>query len=83
MKALRKVVEVNKNQVNLRLSVNFDSKYVEIIVLPFYEKYVDEQNNDASKEFTDFQSLLLSAPVMTDDEYNYFLQKKQNFNKWK
>jgi len=34
-------------------------------------------------ELTDFQNFLLSAPVMTDEDYKYFLEKKQNFNKWK
>ena len=83
MEALRKVVEINNNQLNLKLPINFDSKYVEIIVLPFYENYVDEQINETSSELNDFQYFLLSAPVMTDDDYNYFLEKKQDFNRWK
>ena len=83
MEALRKVVEINNNQLNLKLPINFDSKYVEIIVLPFYENYVDEQINETSSELNDFQYFLLSAPVMTDDEYNFFLVKKQDFNRCK
>lgn len=82
MEAFRKVVEINNNQLNLKLHVNFDSKYVEIIVLPFYENYVDEQINETQNELTDFQKFLLSAPVMTDDEYNFFLEKKQDFDRW-
>jgi len=83
MEALRKVVEVNKNQVNFKLPINFDAKYVEVIVLPFYENYADEQINETPNKLTDFQKFLLSAPVMTDDEYNFFLEKKQDFNRWK
>jgi len=47
---------------------------------------VEVDNNQINKipnELTDFQKLLLSAPVMTDDEYNFFLNKKQNFKNWK
>ena len=54
MEALRKVVEIDKNQTNKK-----------------------------PNELTDFQKLLLSAPVMTDEEYNFFLNKKQNFKNWK
>ena len=31
----------------------------------------------------EFQKLLLNGPIMNDEEYNYFKEKKLNFNKWK
>ena len=34
-------------------------------------------------ELTDFQSLLLNGPVMTDEEYNLFIEKQNHLNQWK
>lgn len=76
MEALREVVKLNNNQLDLSLQVNFDTKYVEVIILPFYENYADKQKIKTRKELTDFQKFLLSAPIMTNEDYNYFLEKK-------
>ncbi len=40
-------------------------------------------NSDLQNGLSEFQEFLLSAPVMPDEDYNYFLEKKQSFNKWK
>jgi len=40
-------------------------------------------NSDLHNGLSEFQEFLLSAPVMPDEDYNYFLEKKQSFNKWK
>jgi len=53
-----------------------------------------EQNNKAflkekagrrkqNQILNEFQKLLLNGPIMNDEEYNYFKEKKLNFNKWK
>ena len=34
-------------------------------------------------EPNDFQKFLLTAPVMSDEEYQFYLEKRQDFNKWK
>jgi len=39
--------------------------------------------SEIPNELTAFQEFLLTAPVMTDEDYNFFLEKKQSFNKWK
>ncbi len=79
MEALREVVQINNSQLNLTLPVNFNSKYVEIIILPYDKICEKKEKNSKTKRLTDFQKFLLSAPVMTDEDYNYYLEKKQNF----
>ena len=39
--------------------------------------------SEIPNELTAFQEFLLTAPVMTDEDYNFFLEKIQSFNKWK
>jgi len=80
MKVLREIVQLNNKQLNLTLPVNFDSKYVEVIILPYSENLEKNENLD---NLSDFQNFLLSAPVMTDEEYDYYLEKKQELNQWK
>ena len=83
MEALRKIIEVNNNnQLNFKLPDNFNFKFVEIIVLPAYEFTNQENKENSEEETTDFQKFLLSAPIMTDNDYEYFLSKKNDFNKW-
>ncbi len=81
MKALRKVVKLNNNLLKLNIPVNFQSKYVEIIILPV-NNIDDEVDNDELLN-TDFQNFLLSGPVMSNEDFNYFLDKKKHFNQWK
>ena len=81
MKALRKVVKLNNNLLKLNIPVNFQSKYVEIIILPI-NNIDDEVDNDELLN-TDFQNFLLSGPVMSNEDFNYFLEKKKHFNQWK
>ena len=50
MEALRQVVEINNNQLNFSLSVNFKTKYAEVIILPFFENYSAQQKKELLKE---------------------------------
>lgn len=34
-------------------------------------------------ELNDFQKFLLTGPVMSDEDYQVYLEKRQDFNKWK
>ena len=85
MEALREVIQINNNQLNLtlHLPIHFNSKYVEVIILPYNKIYERKEKNSKTEHLTDFQEFLLTAPVMTDEDYNYYLEKKQNFNQWK
>lgn len=79
MEALRKIVEINNNVLKFNIPVNFKSKYVEIIILPFHKKDVSKEKDDLSE----FQKFLLSAPVMQEEDFQYYNEKKQHFNQWK
>ena len=37
----------------------------------------------AKEEVSDFQQFLLSAPVMSDEQYNDFQQQRKHFNQWR
>ena len=37
----------------------------------------------AKEEISDFQKFLLTAPVMSDEQYNDFQQQRTNFNQWR
>ena len=84
MEALRELVQIHDNQLNLTLPINFNSKYVEVIILPYNATFVkSEKDSLKNDELTDFQNFLLSAPVIADEDYDFYLKKKQNFKQWK
>ncbi|MDR2585679.1 MAG: hypothetical protein LBC84_05590 [Prevotellaceae bacterium] len=37
----------------------------------------------ATKEITDFQKFILSAPAMSDEQYSNFKQQRERFNQWR
>jgi len=44
------------------------------------DKVIDEK---AKIEISEFQKFLLSAPIMSDEQYNNFLQQREHFNQWR
>ena len=49
-------------------------------------KYELSENTIAKKaksEISDFQKFILSAPVMSDEQYDNFNQQRQHFNQWR
>jgi hypothetical protein len=46
----------------------------------FPDVYIAEK---AKAETTDFQHFLLSAPVMSSEQYSDFSEQRQNFNLWR
>lgn len=57
---------------------------VEITIQPEKVLHKNRKTKVKSKQdLTEFQKLLLTGPVMNDDDYNYFKEKKLDFNKWK
>jgi hypothetical protein len=49
-------------------------------------KYELSENSIAKKaksEMSDFQKFILSAPVMSDEQYDNFNQQRQHFNQWR
>jgi len=37
----------------------------------------------ATKEISDFQKFILSAPAMSDEQYFNFKQQREHFNQWR
>jgi hypothetical protein len=37
----------------------------------------------SKEEISDFQRFLLEAPVMSDDQYEQFLENRKHFNEWR
>ena len=46
----------------------------------FSETYIEEK---AKKEICDFQEFLLSGPVMSNEQYEIYKQKRNHFNLWR
>ena len=49
-------------------------------------KYEVSENSiveKAKREISDFQKFILSAPVMSDEQYDNFNQQRQHFNQWR
>lgn len=46
---------------------------------------IDEKliSDKTKTELTDFQKFILNAPVMSDEQYDAYLQNRKNFNQWR
>jgi len=73
MIAIRQIQRVKSGAVTVALPPEFDTKQVEIIILP-----VDEVNGEAQN----LQDLLLAAPTLTDDEIQEFDKVREWMNQW-
>lgn len=87
MEAIRKIIHREGNTLTIELPDSFKAQTVELIILPADDAVnvlPKEQPADhiESEGLTDFQRYLLTWPVMSDDEYNDYLLKKQGFSEW-
>lgn len=86
MQAIRKILKVENNQLQIELPENFFSGLVEVIILPFKSREltdIEEKQSSSATTMSDFQKLLLSGPVMSDEDFQFFNEKKAHFNEWK
>ena len=80
-------MSIRKAALTVELPGSFTALTVELIILS-----ADETEAAPAKEspaidvdeqgLTEFQRFLLTAPDMSDDEYNDYLLKKQGFREW-
>lgn len=85
MEAIRKIVKRQGNTIVVELPKTFTAELVELIVLPVEQSDIDEAANssqDINPLINDFQQYLLSWPVMSDDQYQDYISKKEGFKKW-
>ena len=55
------------------------AKQIAKIKYEFSDVYIAEK---AKAETTDFQQFLLSAPIMSPEQYTIFNEQRQHFNQW-
>jgi hypothetical protein len=78
MQAVRTIAKIENNILKVEIPIHFKTKEVEIIILPYSkEATIDEKGNN------DFQKLLLSGPIMTEEDELYINDKRKAFNQWK
>lgn len=73
MVALRQIQEVKAGAIVIQLPAHFQAKRVEVIIMPIDEK-------DESKSA--FETLLLTAPTLTDVEIEEFQKARDWMNTW-
>jgi uncharacterized protein with NAD-binding domain and iron-sulfur cluster len=75
--------------MELRLNIQYQELLNLIQQLP--DKQVIQLKQDLNnilqkkqeKPTTDFQKMLLEAPVMDDEEYETYLENRKHFNQWR
>ena len=75
------IATVNNGEVLLRLPFELNLHQVEIIVKPIEDKIVMKLEN-ADDRKKRLRELLLSAPVLTDDELSEYKNVRKEFDKW-
>ncbi len=84
MNAVRQVVKVKNHRVTVDLPADFTAEEVEVIVLPAeMPEPVAADQSVPDKPLTKLQQLLLDAPVMSDEEYEFIMEKRRALNAWK
>lgn len=75
MIALKEIQEVKSGTVTIALPDDFHAKRVEIIILP-----IEEEGQTTSTP--NLQSLLLTAPTLTEEELQEFENVREWMNQW-
>jgi hypothetical protein len=77
------------NNMNLTLEVNIEQLIERLKLLPAsqlagimaeLEKSIEVKTGKGN---TDFQDFLLKGPVMSDDQYDVFIENRKNMNQWR
>ena len=76
--------------MELKLDLSYEQLIKLILQLPKSKlvqlrKILDGQTNETAKPLiqTDFQKLLLSGPVMNENQYQIFEENRKRFNEWR
>lgn len=77
-------------EIRLKIEDSYLSAFLALLKKLKYVKVEEIETSKSAKttvlptaELTDFQKFLLTGPVMSDEDYDFFLEKRQDFNKWK
>ncbi len=77
-------------EIKLRIEDNYVAVFLTLLKKLKYVK-VEEMNTSGHQKATistasqpnTFQQFLLTAPVMSDEDYQFYLEKQKDFNQWK
>ncbi|MEY4904183.1 MAG: hypothetical protein RLZZ292_1998 [Bacteroidota bacterium] len=77
--------------MELKIEIGYDQVVDIIKQLPINQvarllvdtKGILEQQKNPLKDITSFQQFLLSAPTMSEKEYDIFLENRKLFNQWR
>ena len=84
MNAIRQVLKVKNHRVTVELPADFTAEEVEVIVLPAETPKAVVEQHDLGKASNKFQQMLLEdKTVMSDEEYEFIMEKRRAFNAWK
>jgi len=88
MQAIRKILKVENNKLQIDLPENLFTGLVEVIILPFKNPKTNVEKKSSLQQgnkqpYNDFQKLLLSFPTMNQEDEQFFKEKKDHFNQWK
>ena len=76
--------------MELRLNINYEQllNIIKQLPAPQIEKLKAELNKKGSQEqskkaSSDFQNFLLNGPVMSDEQYDAFVENRERMNQWR
>jgi len=92
---LRTVYTPDSNTITFPIPDKYVGTALEINVFPVLEIFTRKEkkkkpisfnhllNVQADVKTSDFQKFILSAPVMSDNQYSDFKQQRQHFDEWR
>jgi hypothetical protein len=92
---LRTVCTPDSNTITFPIPDKYVGTALEITVFPLVEIFTNKKKVKKTNSFnrslsekegaktSDFREFILSAPVMTDNQYSEFKQQRQHFDRWK
>ncbi|MDR2962925.1 MAG: hypothetical protein LBU90_04745 [Bacteroidales bacterium] len=92
---LRTIYTPDSNTITFSIPDTYIGTALEINVFPTIEIFTNKRKTKKttsrapsltareSGEVSDFQKFILSAPVMTDNQYSEFKQQRQQFKEWR
>lgn len=82
MNAIRQVLKVKNHRITVELPADFAAVEVEVIVLPA-ETAASTEAVTTQPPLTKLQQLLLDdKTVMSDEEYEFIMEKRRALNAW-
>jgi hypothetical protein len=77
-------------EIKLRIEDSYVATFLALLKKLKYVKVEEmntfahtKENHSAESQPNNFQQFLLTAPNMSDADYQFYLEKRQDFNKWR